>query len=239
MTHLSNPIEEGDLLAHLEGEYLAHVVEALARSPELRMELAALRETIEQVKQEARRLRTAYRAIDDQDMVDVVTGQATAAQRLGVAAAVRRNKSIADDLDELQRDYKNSFGGSKKGRFRLPRVIGRPVFALGTRAEGIADTSTNTYYSAELTARVTLRVIPRIESRLIDQYTVEAYVTLNDRPFSDARATLRRKPRSIRRSKSDASGFVRFERLSAGDYELDVDFPTGTLVVPEIHVNEN
>ncbi len=93
MSMRDKPIEEGELLAYLDGAQLPHVEQALRASSELRRELETLRKT-------SITLRRAFGGIgrpDPQDLVDVATGNATPNQELRVAAYLRTSAACRED----------------------------------------------------------------------------------------------------------------------------------------------
>lgn len=84
---ISFNLNQGDLLAHLDGERVPHLDIALRNQPELGEQLEALREADQFLH---KRFGRCVRP-DSQDLVDVVTGQASAAQELRVMAYLRQS----------------------------------------------------------------------------------------------------------------------------------------------------
>src|SRR6185369_2944415 len=131
MSDDSNLIEDSELLAYLEGEELPHVEQALAHSAELRAELETLRRDMGYFQR-------AFGGIDrpdPQDLVDVVTGQATARQQMRVAAYLRQSKRARAEMAALQQAYAQLTAPPKPPRLRLPSFLAVPLLGGSHRGE--------------------------------------------------------------------------------------------------------
>jgi len=94
-------IQEGDLLAYIDGESDINVQEILQESPELQAELTALQQLDTCLHQN---LNNAS-LFDTQDMIDVITGQATEEQCLMIAVQLRSNPALMEEMERLRVEY--------------------------------------------------------------------------------------------------------------------------------------
>ncbi len=216
---IDQPIEPGDLLAYLDGVDLPHVEQALQASPGLRQELDELR----QAEQVLRQMFGGLPLPDPQDLVDVVTGQATPQQQLRVAAYIRANPAGQQELAALQAAAASR--SSSRVRFLAVRQTG----ALAVRSAA-ADAIEQSFYVTELAIQVVLRIGPPSN----DRWRLEGYVTQHDQPAAGVRVTLRATHARPRPRLTDADGFFAFQRLAAGTYRLQAALPQGTVVLPDI-----
>ncbi len=225
-------IQEGELLAYLDGEPLPHVEAALRES-------AALREELERLRRLDRWLRDALAGKtlpDPQDLVDVAAGQATPAQRLLVAAWTRRDAAARRELAALQAEAQRLAAASRPRRARLPRFIALPLAAaLGVRELDHETPGEQTFYAAELQAQVTLRVAPLPRER----WRIEGYVTQQHAPAPGLKVRLTSSAAHPRPRTTDAAGFFAFGNLAPGVYTLNVYFAQGHLIVPDILLNDD
>jgi len=219
---LPKDITPGDFLAYLDGVDLPHVAQAVQASPELRRQLAEVRQT----DQALQRLFGGLPMPDPQDLVDVATGQATPQQELRVAAAARSNPAVQQELDLLRS------AAAPPQRSRLPRFIAAPQTAIaGVRAHALSDTE-QSFYAAELAAQVVLRRIPPTA----ETWRIEGYVTRADQPASEVRITLQAPGRRPRPRVTDANGFFTFPRLAPGTYHLQAHFAQGIVIISDIEL---
>ena len=218
-------IEEGELLAYLDGERLPHVEAALRDS-------AALRDELERLRQTEAWLRAALSGKTPrpsaQDLVDVVAGQATPAQRLLVAAWVRQDPAAQKELAALQAE-------AQTRPARLPHFIARPlVAAAGVRAARAEDVTEQAFYVAELQAQITVRVAPLPAER----WRVEGYVTQQHEPVAGIKVHLASPTARPRPRYTDEAGFFTFRSLAQGVYELHAYFAQGRVTIPNITLKD-
>ncbi len=241
-------IEEGDLLAYLEGEPMPHVEHHLHTSAELRAELELLR-----------RAHATYSALfpahpdqahahpdqahahpepDPQDMVDVVTGQASAAQQLRVAAYIRQNAAGRAVYDELQATFAAaSTPPSRLRPVRLPVFTALPA-GLGAGLRTVVPARSDreqAFVVAELQVQVTLRVIPRDDG----YWAVEGYVTRQQHPAAGVQVRMLAAGARPRPRITDDGGFFRFARLRDGTYQMRVTVADGTVLIHDVPLAED
>lgn len=235
-------INQGDLLAYLDGERRPHVTVALLREPVLRDELEALREA-------DRFLYTMFGGIlcpDSQDLVDVATEQATSEQALRVAAYLRNSaegRSRIELLNEAAQEVEQGLIESEKEpvflsgiRSLLPLFFARPLPKADVRAGGLLEigkSSEKTFYVAQMEARVTLYVSPPVR----EVWLLEGYVTQNALPVDEVSVTLQQEERLVA-STTTEEGFFTFESVEAGCYQIQVQFEQGILVIREIELDD-
>ncbi len=236
-------ISQGDLLAYLDGEPLPHVEVALRQEPALRRELHALREA-------DGFLYTMFGGIlhpDSQDLVDVATGQATSQQALRVAAYLRNSADARARMEALKEVAEEVEPGvvAKEAkepallsgiRSLLPLFFARRLRAADVRAGGFAEKgerSDETFYVAEIEARVTLYVSPPVR----EVWLLEGYVTQNAFPVDEVTVSLQQEERLVATTTTE-DGFFTFESLEAGRYQIKVQFEQGILVIREIELED-
>lgn len=236
-------ISQGDLLAYLDGERLPHVEVALRREPALRHEFEVLQET-------DRFLYTMFGGIlrpDSQDLVDVATGQATSQQALRVAAYLRNSadararmealKKVAEEVEPriVAKEAKEPALLSKIQTL-LPLFFARRLRAADVRAGGLQDisqSSDETFYVAEIEARVTLYVSPPVR----EVWLLEGYVTQNALPVDEVMVSLQQEEGVVATTTTE-DGFFTFDSLEAGRYQIKVQFEHGILVIREIELED-
>lgn len=230
-------ISEGDLIAYLAGEILPHVERMLRVSPELQREL-------DNFRQLDTWLQSQFGGIgrpDPQDLVDVVTGQATKQQELIVAAYVRNNLRGQREIEALQKDYRN------RRRLWLPVFVARPVLnyvglksSLGLRGSKSPDVLRashdqdieQVFEVTELDAQVALR-IPRVQGEL---YELTGTVTQNAQLVENTRVTLRGARGLVRRRITDEAGFFTFQKLPPDTYRLRITREDGVILIPNLEL---
>jgi hypothetical protein len=229
-------LDEGDLLAYMLGEDLPHVAQVLQDSPELQQELESLRQAD-----------TLFQALFDgldrpypQDMVDVITGQASAEQQRRVMAYVRQHASARADFEHLEGEYRKLSQTAPHTSSRLPRFIAVPLSGAtgirsGSISPGLPDSDEQTFLSAELDAHVTMRIAPSVRER----WTIEGHVTHRQHPVSSVQVKLASAESKPRPRQTDEAGFFTFRRLKAGSYRLQVVFEQGILVIPDIMLHDD
>lgn len=238
-------INQGDLLAHLDGKTRPHVEVALRNQPELNDQLEALREADQFFhKRFGRILRP-----DSQDLVDVVTGQASAGQELRVAAYLRQSvagraemvalrEAFADAEAEeqrfIEREERQGFLGAIGSVLR--QFLALPLQAAGVRGARAlySEETENTFYVAELEARVTVYTSPSIG----EEWIIEGYLTQREAPIDGVTVTLEENDEIIASTFSYDGGFLTFEAIEAGSYQIKVHLEQGILITPQIELKD-
>jgi len=224
-------IEEGDLLAYLNGEADSEIEAAISKSSELQAELQALKQVDEQLRGA---LEGAY-LFDEQDIVDVVTGQATASQRLIVAAQRRRDPALDAEIQAMEAEYA-SVTAPKQSRWQLPQFIAQPIgAAMGVRSSTF-ETQEHAYHVVELQAQVTVRVVPPDG----EIWAIEGYVTQDHQPAGQVKVDLAADDfadttvEPLVTLETDEQGFFVFEDLDEGTYYLRIVFEDGSILVRDL-----
>lgn len=228
---MSTPsISEGDLLAYLDEVDLPHVAQALSESLDLQRELAELEQLDDLLRQ-----KFGQQIIPDpQDLVDVLTGQATNQQRLLVAAYERRSLRWRQEKALLEKELA-LLQSPPRPRFRLPNYTALlQTAASGLRSALSENEAQPTFQVAEMQAEVTLAIIPGE----LEQWQITGYVTQKDQPVVNARVTLRAEHIKPRRRSTDTAGFFRFRALSAGHYHLRIALTEGAIVIPVLELKD-
>lgn len=225
-------LDDGDLLAYLEGEDLPHVAQAMAQSPQLRQELEVLRRAAGLMG----RLFDGLGRPEPQDLVDVITGQASPQQQLRVAAYLRQSPAAQAEYAALEQEHRDLVAPPQRRRLRLPEFFALPVgLAPGLRASAPgSDDRDRSFVVAELQAQVTLRIAQRAG----EQWALEGYLTVQQAPAAAVPVRLVAPGARPRPRLSDASGFFAFPRLRPGTYELRATLPQGVLVVRALSLRD-
>lgn len=227
------PINPGDLLQYVLGDTSPELSQLIRSSPEA---MRQADELLEADKALSMLLRSEAPSIE-QDMVDVAVGQATANQRLRVAAYVRQNPRAQAELDALKREYALITGKKPEPVARKASFPAMPILGLrGVRAqEQVGQQRELAFEVVELDAQVTLRMT-HPEGNF---WALSGYVTVDGVPGAGAGITLRGTTSDLRRRrKCDEAGTFSFSRLAPGDYSLLVTVDKGRLVVPELRLRE-
>lgn len=217
------PVQAGDLQAYIEGEDVPHVAAALQHSPELQAELALLRRLQERIRAAAPQTVIP----SDTDMIDVATGQATAQQRLRVAAYLRVSAVGRADMAALLEPDRVT------RRHPLQRFLATPPIAATAVKQTEPFTGAETaFVASELAASLTLRV----QTTQAGIWRLRGYLEQQGIPSAKTVVSLRT-PEGRRRTRTtDDGGFFVFERLPAGSYYLRVAFATGILLTPPLTI---
>ena len=236
-------INQGDLLAHLDGQRLPHLDAALRTQPELRTQLEALREADQFFHQRFGRILRP----DSQDLVDVVTGQASAAQELRVMAFVRQSAAgraemaaIREAFAEAQAEEQGFIESKARQGFigairtALRQFIAQPLQATGVRGSLYSKDTENTFYVAKLDARVTVYPSPAYG----EEWIIEGYVTQKEQPIDGISATLEQNDEIIASTETEDGGFFTFEAIEAGTYQIKVHFEHGILMIQKIELED-
>ncbi|MFV9507478.1 MAG: hypothetical protein AB4911_23235 [Oscillochloridaceae bacterium umkhey_bin13] len=225
-------LEDGDLLAYLEGEDLPHVAQALAQSPTLRQQLETLRRTKSLMTQWFDGLDRP----DPQDMVDVITGQASATQQLRVAAYLRKSPVARAEYAELEQEFRALSTPARPRRLTRPTFFALPM-SLGAGLRSSTPTSVaheHSFVVAEIQAQITLRITLRSD----EHWSLEGYITQDQQAAADIPVRLVAPGARPRPRTSDAAGFFSFARLRPGTYELRATMEQGILVVRDLILND-
>lgn len=193
---------------------------------------------------------------DPQDLVDVITGQATKQQELMVAAYRRNSQRGQREFETLQREHAQL---SKRRKFSWqaePLVFfATPVLQLVGLRGGIASSSdahegqseihsstekivytlrpsreqevNQNFEVTDIDMQVALHM-PRVKGELYElQGTVTQYAQL----VNKAEIVLRSSTSRIRKRKTNEAGFFLFSRLTPGDYQLNIKLEDGTILI--------
>lgn len=235
---------DGDLIAHIHNDDTSTIQSELGALPDLAQELAALQEL-------DALLQTSYGGSalpDPQDLIDVLTDQATPAQKLIVAAYERNSERGKREMDALRAELARSplaeTATESSGTVleQLARFVATPLaFNMGLRAAG-GDGEQMTFEATDIQAMVTIRIVPPSRER----WRIEGYVTQNYEPVPNAQIGLRVEPtqtgesvtESITESATDSDGFFEFNDLAAGEYTIEAALSDGIVIVPELNLTE-
>lgn len=217
-------LDEGDLLAYLDGETLPHVARALGES-------SALQQAANELQEFESLLRSKLGGqgrLDPQDLVDVAAGQATDQQRLLVAAYVRQSAEGRRVWAALQAEG----GAQPKPRTRRPATplwLATPLTLLaGLRSAGEEEVQ-QTFQITAIQAQVTVRIPPPVG----EQWQISGLVMQNQQPVLRAKASLRNLQTTARRRTVVAEGFFAFRHLPAGSYELRIQLEQATILLAD------
>ena len=223
-------IQDGDLLAYMEGEELPHVADALANSPELKVEF-------DQLKVIRKKLLSEFGGIlrpDPQDLVDVVAGQATPTQRLLVSAYVRRSPQGQAELAALEAEWGQMApdAAPTQGMWKLPEFLAQPLALVGVRSQQATGQDSQTYYTADIDVQITLQIPPPED----DRWQVQGYATHNDLPLTDTPISLQ--ALDVLLAETDDMGFFTFTDLAAGHYDLRLELADSVVLIPNITLTD-
>lgn len=221
---ISPTITDGQLLAYLDGVRLPAVESALAVSPALRARL----ETLRSEEFFLREMFINLPVIEPQDLVDVVTGQASPATRLRVNAYLKENPEAKEEMETLKKSLPQT------STSRRPAFAAIPVLAAGLRDAG-AQSQNQSYYVAELEARVSLSITPCGTER----WRVSGRVTCANQAIVGVRVALSSANFHPRPRQTDENGFFEFQRLPTDVYSLRVTLVSGILVIREIDLGND
>lgn len=194
---------------------------------------------------------------DPQDLVDVITGQATKQQELLVATYRRNSQRGRREFEALQIEHTEL---SKRRKFSWqaePLVFfATPVLQLvGLRGGGIASSSdahkgqsgihsstekivytlrpsreqdvNQNFEVTDIDMQVALHM-PRVKGELYElQGTVTQYAQL----VNKAEIVLRSSTGRVRKRKTNEAGFFLFSKLAPGDYRLNIKLEDGTILI--------
>ncbi len=221
-------IHDGELLAYLEGEDLPHVAEALANSLELQRRFDELKQLHEDLFVEFEGVLRP----DPQDLVDVVAGQASQAQKLIVAAYVRNSVRGREELRALEAEWAKSMPaqGIVQKMWELPQFLARPLSMVGVRGNDTNESGVQTYYAADVQAQIAVQIPPPSN----DLWQIQGYVTHEDLPLAATAVSLY--PITNMTTETDEMGFFVFENLTAGRYDLRLHLRDSIILIPDIYL---
>ena len=221
--------DEGDLIAHIDGNSNA--------SPDLAADLTELAD-LDALLQ---RTYGGSARPDPQDLVDVLMGQATPAQRLIVAAYVRDSMRGKAEMAALEKELADELGSTPKLGFLadlLPRFMATPIaMGIGLRTSAnisATETGEQTFQVAELNVQITLQIAPPIR----ELWEIEGYISQNYLPVADAPLILQSVPSPQQESNTDSEGFFIFQELSDGRYNLSIQLAEGIITLPELTLTD-
>lgn len=224
-------IQEGDLLAYLEGEPLPHVEEALRSSPEIRAEFEALRRTHTV-------LLSAFGGVqipNPMDLVDVALDQADSLQQLRVDAYVRDSAHGRRELTELRKVAQQAERPPRRLAIRLPTFFAQPLVSA-TRSSVRASTESpieQPFIVAEVDAQVLLQITPASG----EQWEIHGQVFQAKQPTKAVQVRLRGAAHRARTRTTDDAGMFVFPRVAVDTYRIEIQLAQGVIVIPEIVVH--
>jgi len=178
---------------------------------------------------------------------DVASGQATANQRLIVAAHCRRDPDVTAELEELQEYWREMTGEGEQSATESSWLTGLlPDFPAkrlwsGANARTNADsirakqTSPQTYESTDLTALVTLQFILTED----EVWRLEGDVLQDDQPAKSIEVMLVPEGAYANPALTDEIGTFFFDRLEEGNYSLRIMLPQGVMVISDIELTND
>jgi len=175
----------------------------------------------------------------------VASGQATATQKLIVAAHCRKDPTIQAQLTALEASWQQMVAEDEKAENRswhippikLPIFIAVPLLSgalarSSTRSIQAQSIGPQNYRVEELQADVTLRVA-RVEGEV---WQIMGSVTQHDSLVAEAKVTLHSEESHPRPRITDEDGFFVFSRLWEGSCTLRIRLPDGIVEIPDIQL---
>lgn len=102
------------------------------------------------------------------------------------------------------------------------------------RAGLYSEESENTFYVAELDARVS--VYPSLAFG--KEWIIEGIVTQQEQPLDGIKATLEENDESVASTETEEGGFFTFEAIEAGTYQIKVHLEHGILIIQKIELED-
>ncbi len=172
---------------------------------------------------------------DSQDLVDVVAGQASQAQKLVVAAYTRNSVQGRAELNVLEAEWAKLMPaqGVHRKIWALPQFLARPLNLVGVRGDGTKDDGLQTYYAADVQAQIAVQIPPPQN----DLWQIQGYVTREDLPLAETAVSLY--PITEMTTETDEMGFFAFENLPAGNYDLRLHLTDGIVLIPDINLADD
>lgn len=235
MKKKSTPVtefEDADLLAHLSGEDVPGLIEAIKRSPELAERLSVIKTQNDRLK----KLFGGVGVPDPQDLIDVVTGQASAQTRLVVDAYVRNSPSGKQLMDLLRKEYTQLERESAPSKIRLPIFLAVPArLGIALRSandeeDPFARPREGAYETTELEAKVAYRIVPLRQ----EKFRIEGTVLHKGLPAIDAHVSIRGDKGRTRVTQTTSIGYFVFDKVAPGTYRLRIQVGGGILETPLI-----
>lgn len=223
-------IQPGELLAYLNGEQLPHIEQALQESLELQQKLEELREAEMLLQKLVHRVDK----FDPLDLVDVVSGNATPEQKLRMAALVRHNPKIREELDALKKEWR-ALNQKEERSKTLPEFFATPLeLALGLRGDQEVERKECTFQVVELKAKITFR----FASAVSGDWQLDGYLTQHEEHLPEIKIFLRSNKKRVRSTYTDGEGFFSFSHLSSGIYQLKAYLDQGVIVISDIELKD-
>ncbi|MFV9505620.1 MAG: carboxypeptidase-like regulatory domain-containing protein [Oscillochloridaceae bacterium umkhey_bin13] len=215
-------IAEGELQALLDGEDLPHVAAALAASPALQAEFAALQQTQRRIAQ----LAQTAQPPDDYDLLDVAAGQASATQILLVGSYLQRSAEARERLAYLlEGEHPDVQQGAA-----LILALPPPHLALMLSANPAAPAYPLTVPASDL--QITLQV----QELAPASYQLNLQLTHQGQPLAYERIVIQAATGYRASRITDAKGQGRFPSLPAGTYHLRIKLANALVVTPPLHI---
>ncbi len=169
---------------------------------------------------------------DPQDLIDVVAGQASQAQKLIVAAYTRNSVRGRKELRALETKWAKLMPaqGNRLNIWALPQFLARPLALVGMRGDDASNDGLQTYYAADVQAQIAIQ-IPPPQNNL---WQIQGYVTHEDLPLTATAVSLY--PIAEMTTETDEMGFFIFENLSAGNYDLSLHLSDSIVLIPGIYL---
>lgn len=234
-------LQIGDLFAYIEREASPEVISRIESSAIYQQQAAEMR----QMSNAFTNLFTEAKLVDRLDLVDVAAGQATANQRLIVAAHCRRDPAIAAELEELKRDWPEVMDEGKQSEpvgswltGLLSDFTAKPLWAgAGTRSSADSSqaqqTGPQTYELADLDVQVTPQFIFDDGG---ENWRLEGNVLQKDQPVEEVDVILLPEGTHTNPTLTNKSGTFVFDGLEAGTYHLYIVLLQGIIEIPDLEL---
>lgn len=227
---MTQQLAEGEQFAYLHGESRSDTENALRASPAMRRELAELA----RLDQLLTGLFAEIDRPDPQDLVDVLTNQATPKQKLIVAAYTRFSERGRREMAALEEELA-LLEKSEKPRSLFAFFLARPFApAVGLRT-GRGESGGSLYQAIDIQVQVILHRTPPVDLRS----TIEGVVTQHFKPMSHQQLALQSGPTVVALEQTDDQGFFRFQHLQAGTYQLSICLEDGIVQIENVVLNED
>lgn len=237
-------VNEGDLVAHLDGQKRKRVEKALHESPELQQKF-------DELSKFAALLQHNFGGVerpDPQDLVDVASGQATDQQRLLIDAYARDSVRGQRELELLRKEAETPNVSATAFIAQLMTIFDsahslvsqplgvRSAIDRGAKAESKIE---QVYQVIELQLEIRLQIIRPVHGEL---WQIIGNITQN----TDTKAAIpgvqialyakRGRPRWC---KTDAAGFFAFRGLKQNIYRMKGQLVQEGFIIPNLELNES
>lgn len=227
MTTIMRPYDDADLIAHLLGEDVPGLKEALDLSEDLMERFNEL----SQLDAEIAHALGQLSRVSDQDLVDVVTEHASPNTRLLADAHIRQNPEAKERIEALKREYRELSREGESQRIKLPTFLASPLsLAIGLRSsdDSLGRRSEGGYQSTELAAQITYRAVPLQD----ESFRIEGSAVYQEAPGARLRVALCAVKRRPRQEFTKPTGVFSFDKVRAGEYRLRLSLPVGVMETP-------